>query len=198
MALLTFLGVQKSLQQGNCIWSSSFYAAYSIILSNLQELEASYQMGQFSLKLLNKLPNLYIEGKIKVSVAIFSQWQQPLSNSLNLIQFGTQAALDCGDFAYAGVGYFNKINVSQYLGKPLTELLPISQLYHQALTTQIADESTQLYISMIRQVMLNLTEPSPQPHILVGTACDETQLIPRFYRCSQTSPTLSRNFTQQE
>ncbi|GJD20375.1 hypothetical protein RIVM261_053310 [Rivularia sp. IAM M-261] len=38
MALLIFLSVQKSLQQGNSIWSSSFYTVYSIILSNLQEL----------------------------------------------------------------------------------------------------------------------------------------------------------------
>ncbi|BAZ16238.1 two-component hybrid sensor and regulator [Calothrix sp. NIES-4071] len=190
MALLTFLGVQKSLQQGNSIWSSSFYAAYSVILSNLQELEASYQMGQFSLQLLNKLPNLYIEGRIKVSVAIFSQnWQQPLSNSLHLIQEGKQLALDCGDFAYTGLGYFHEPNVYLYLGKPLTELLPITE-YFQALATGIADESSQLYISFIRQVMLNLTEASPHPHILVGTACDETQLIPRF-QASNDSVSLS-------
>ncbi|QFS47016.1 ATP-binding sensor histidine kinase [Nostoc sphaeroides] len=181
MALLAFLGVQKSLQQGNSIWSSSFYTIYSIILSNLQELEASYQMGQFSLKLLNKLPNLYIEGKIKVSIAIFSQmWQQPLSNSLHLIQEGKQAALNCGDFAFGGLGYFSEINVGFFLGKPLTELLPISELYHQALTTEIPDEVSLQQISILRQVMLNLTEASPQPHILVGTECDETQLIPRF------------------
>ncbi|MEH2378847.1 MAG: ATP-binding sensor histidine kinase [Nostoc sp.] len=181
MALLAFLGVQKSLQQGNSIWSSSFYTIYSIILSNLQELEASYQMGQFSLKLLNKLPNLYIEGKIKVSIAIFSQfWQQPLSNSLHLIQEGKQAALNCGDFAFVGVGYFSEINVGLFLGKPLIELLPISELYHQALTTEIPNEVSLQQIIILRQVMLNLTEASPQPHILVGTECDETQLIPHF------------------
>ncbi len=181
LALLAFLGVQKSLQQGNSIWSSSFYTIYSIILSNLQELEASYQMGQFSLKLLNKLPNLYIEGKIKVSIAIFSQmWQQPLSNSLHLIQEGKQAALNCGDFAFVGTGYFSEINLGFFLGKPLTELLPISELYHQALTTEIPDEVSLQQIIILRQVMLNLTEASPQPHILVGTECDETQLIPHF------------------
>ncbi|MCC5609960.1 trifunctional serine/threonine-protein kinase/ATP-binding protein/sensor histidine kinase [Nostoc sp. CHAB 5834] len=181
MALLAFLGIQKSLQQGNSIWSSSFYTIYSIILSNLQELEASYQMGQFSLNLLNKLPNLYIEGKIKVSIAIFSQiWQQPLSNSLHLIQEGKQAALNCGDFAFVGTGYFNEINAGFFLGKPLTELLPISELYHQALTTEIPDEVNLQQISILRQVMLNLTEASPQPYILVGTECDETQLIPHF------------------
>jgi predicted ATPase/signal transduction histidine kinase len=181
MVLLTFLGVQKSLQQGNSIWSSTFYSVYSVILSNLQELEASYQMGQFSLKLLNKLPNLYIEGQIKVIVAIFSQiWQQPLSNSLHLIQEGKQAALDCGDFAYAATGYFSEINIGFFLGKPLIELLPISELYHQALTTEIPNEVSLQQISILRQVMLNLTEASPQPHILVGTECDETQLIPQF------------------
>ncbi|AVH67649.1 trifunctional serine/threonine-protein kinase/ATP-binding protein/sensor histidine kinase [Nostoc sp. 'Peltigera membranacea cyanobiont' N6] len=181
MALLAFMGVQKSLQQGNSIWSSSFYTIYSIILSNLQELEASYQMGQFSLKLLNKLPNLYIEGKIKVSIAIFSQiWQQPLSNSLHLIQEGKQAALNCGDFAFVGTGYFTEINVGFFLGKPLTELLPISELYHQALITEIPDEVSLQQIIILRQVMLNLTEASPQPYILVGTECDETQLIPHF------------------
>ncbi len=179
MALLTFLGVQKSLKQGNSIWSSSFYSVYSVILSSLQDLEASYQMGQFSLQLLDKFPNLYIEGQIKVVVASFSQiWQQPLSNSLHLIREGKQAALDCGDFAYAGTGYFIDINISLYLGKPLTEL-PISEC-HQALTTEIPDESSLQYLSMMRQVMLNLTEVSPQPYILVGTACDETQLIPHF------------------
>jgi signal transduction histidine kinase len=181
MVLLTFLGVQKSLQQGNSIWSSTFYSAYSVILSNLQELEASYQMGQFSLKLLNKLPNLYIEGQIKVIVAIFSQiWQQPLSNSLHLIREGKQVALDCGDFAYAATGYFNEINIGFFLGKPLIELLPISELYHQALTTEIPNEVSLQQISILRQVMLNLMEVSPQPHILVGRECDETQLIPHF------------------
>ncbi|MBN3894880.1 MAG: AAA family ATPase, partial [Nostoc sp. NOS(2021)] len=181
MALLAFLGVQKSLQQGNSIWSSSFYTIYSIILSSLQELEASYQMGQFSLKLLNKLPNLYIEGKIKVSIAIFSQiWQQPLTNSLHLIQEGKQAALNCGDFAFVGLGYFSEIHVGFLSGKPLTELLPISELYHQALTKEIPDEVSLQQISILRQLMLNLTEASPQPHILVGTECDETQLIPHF------------------
>ncbi|WP_375496134.1 AAA family ATPase [uncultured Nostoc sp.] len=181
MALLAFLGVQKSLQQGNSIWSSSFYTIYSIILSSLQELEASYQMGQFSLKLLNKLPNLYIEGKIKVSIAIFSQiWQQPLSNSLHLIQEGKQAALNCGDFAFVGLGYFSEIHVGFLSGKLLIELLPISELYHQALTTEIPDEVSLQQISILRQLMLNLTEASPQPHILVGTECDETQLIPHF------------------
>ncbi|MEH1778564.1 MAG: ATP-binding protein [Nostoc sp.] len=181
MALLAFLGVQKSLQQGNSIWSSSFYTIYSIILSSLQELEASYQMGQFSLKLLNKLPNLYIEGKIKVSIAIFSQiWQQPLSNSLHLIQEGKQAALNCGDFAFVGLGYFSEIHVGFLSGKLLIELLPISELYHQALTTEIPDEVSLQQISILRQLMLNLTEASPQPYILVGTECDETQLIPHF------------------
>lgn len=181
MALLTFLGIQKSLQEGNSIWSSSFYAFYSIILSSLNSLESSYQMGQYSLNLLNKFPNPYIEGKIKVSVAIFSQiWQQPLINSLHLIREGTQAALDCGDFAYAGMGYFNEMSISQCLEKPLTELLSISEYYHEALTTEIPDESTQLYIGIMRQVMLNLTEPSSKPYILIGAACDETQLISRF------------------
>ncbi|MHC5727428.1 MAG: GAF domain-containing protein, partial [Nostoc sp.] len=59
-------------------------------------------------------------------------------------------------------------------------MLPISELYHQALTTEIPNEVSLQQISILRQVMLNLTEASPQPHILVGTECDETQLIPHF------------------
>lgn len=177
--MLPLVGIQKSIADGNCQWSSSFYSFYSFVLSGSNPIEDCYQAGQIALEVLNQFPNLMVEGKVKILIAYFSQlWGQPLRNSLPLLQSGIQAAIESGDLSYVAMGYCTEIWTGFCLGESISSLLTKVEVYHQA-TIELNDQQSQQIMTLLQQLLLNLVDSSAQPHCLIGSAFDETQIIPR-------------------
>lgn len=177
--LLPLVGIQKSITDGNCTWSSSFYSCYSFVLSGSPSIEDCYQAGQIALEVLDQLPNPIVEGKVKIITAYFSQpWGQPLRNSLPLIRSGHSAALESGDLSHVTFGYCTEIWTRFYLGESIDTLLSKADTYYQAAIEQ-KDQQGQQILSLVRQLLLNFVDSSPLPHCLIGSAFDETQSIPQ-------------------
>ncbi len=175
--MIPLVGIQKSLVQGNCNWSSSFYSFYSFVLSGSTPIEACYQAGQVALEVLNQCPNPTIEGKVKILVAYFSQlWGQPLRNSLPLLRSGTQAAINAGDPSYVAMGYCTEIWTRFCLGDSIGALLTQVEVYRQAVI-ELKDQQSEQILTLLQPLLLNFVESSPQPHSLIGLAFDETQII---------------------
>jgi PAS domain S-box-containing protein len=177
LSLMAFVGVERSIVEGNSIWSARLYSIYSVVLADLQDFAGSYQMGQLALQLFDRLPNLAIEAKLKFDAALFSQpCQQPLRNSLPLYQAALQAALASGDFLYGGKAYYGECAVRMHLNEPLDELLVLAEAYRQEIVVT-QDRSSILLMEILYQVILKLQRPDLNPHHLLDSEIADLQKI---------------------
>ncbi len=177
LGLMAFVGVERSIAEGNSIWSARLYSMYSVVLANLQDFAGSYQMGQLALQLFDRLPNLAIEAKVKFDVAFFSQpCQQPLRDSLPLAKAALRAALASGDFLYGGKAYYGECAVRMHLNEPLDELLVLAEAYRQAIVVT-QDRSSILLMEILYQVILKLQRPDLNPHHLLDSEIADLQKI---------------------
>ncbi len=180
LGLMAFVGVQTSLKYGNSIWSARLYSLYSVVLADLGDFAACYQMGQLALRLYDRLPNPAIEAKIKFDVAFFSlPCQQPLRDSLPLHRTAIQAAIANGDRLYSGVAYFGDCAARYTLSEPLDELLVVAANYRQAMVVS-KDESIQFLMEMLESLMCKLHRPDLDPTHLLEDAAADLQAIERL------------------
>ncbi|MBU7584621.1 MAG: AAA family ATPase [Nostoc sp. TH1S01] len=167
-AYLAFVGVQKSLKEGNSIWTARAYSLYSIILADLKDFAHSYQLGQLSLRLFERMPNLAIEAKVKFDAAFFSQpCIQSLRDSQHLLQSAIPAALASGDLVYAGLCYVGDVTVRFHLSEPLEDLLALTNSYRQAIA-KMNDQSNLFNLDVLKQYLTKLQVTAPNPHYLFG------------------------------
>jgi PAS domain S-box-containing protein len=180
LGLMAFVGVQTSLKYGNSIWSARLYSLYSVVLADIGDFAACYQMGQLALRLFDRLPNPAIEAKIKFDVAFFSlPCQQPLRDSLPLHRTAIQAAIANGDLLYGGVAYFGDCAARYTLSEPLDELLVVAANYRQAMVTS-KDGSVQFLMEILESLMCKLHRPDLDPTHLLDDAAADLQAIERL------------------
>ncbi len=177
LAILAFTGVQQSIKIGHSMWSANAYAIYSIILSDIGDLNKSYQIGQESLKLFEQFPNPLSDTKIQFAAAIFSQpCKQPLANSITLLKSGIRSAIESGDNLYLGLCYFGECTIRYHLGESLETLLPRLERYFQTVSA-LKDESNQLLLHVPYRVFSKLIDPQDQTYILFGTEAEDNTVI---------------------
>ncbi|MBD2076813.1 AAA family ATPase, partial [Phormidium sp. FACHB-592] len=177
--LITFKTVNLSINYGNAIWSSLYYACYGLVLCGVvQDFELGYKFGQLALSLAERLNTK--KGKAK-ALHVFSdhvmQWKVHLKEMIPLLVEAYQEGVETGDFEFAGYAAYGVCHHSFFVGEELTQLEQKMATYSKAVD-RIRRESPSTWIAIVWQTILNLLDRAENPSRLVGRVCNEEQALP--------------------
>ncbi|NEQ42133.1 MAG: AAA family ATPase [Leptolyngbya sp. SIOISBB] len=178
-SLFALKAVNLSLRYGNVDLSAYAYGTYGQILCGVVgDIDQGYQFGQLALQLLEKLDAQKLKAKILMLVNDFViHWRAHLKETLPPFVEAYQSGLETGDLEFAARSAMVYGYHAYFLGQELGQLEQTLQNYTHA----IRDLKQTKFIYMnerYRQVVLNLLGESADPCQLVGTAYDETTLLP--------------------
>ncbi len=177
LGAISMVGVRRSITGGNSIWSARLYSLYSVVMTDVNDFAASYNMGRLALQLLDRLPNLAIEAQVKFGAAFCSEpCQRPASDSLQLLQSAMQAAVASGDLLYAGVAYYGDCALRMVLSEPLDELLATTIRYRQA-AMAMKDRSSLFLLDLVDRLFSKIHQPDLDPAYLFDSEATDLQTI---------------------
>jgi PAS domain S-box-containing protein len=179
MTLLSLIGIQLTLRDGNTPWAAGFYATYCIIISSLGELKQAYQIGQLATILAERFANISILARVKVVTAWYAQpWQEPLRTTIPILDESLRMAIDSSNLQYIGINGGVSIASRFYAGIPLDEVVDRLEAI-APLIIQSKDENSQQFFDLMRQTILNLHVPSDRPTEIFNDK-DERSLIAKW------------------
>ncbi|MEG4571050.1 GAF domain-containing protein, partial [Microcoleus sp. MON2_D6] len=183
LPLVTSTMVSLSLSFGNAPASTVGYAMHGMVLcAFLGKVETGYAFGKLALSLLDQFNVPELKSMILFVFSCFIQHhQEALWATVPTLKDGYRAGMETGDFLYAGynitiyfyANFFGGVELDRW-GAELAD-------YSTALDI-VKQYSAQDYLDMMRQTVQNLTECVSQPDCLIGTAYDETVIIPKRYQ----------------
>ncbi|MEH2213727.1 trifunctional serine/threonine-protein kinase/ATP-binding protein/sensor histidine kinase [Nostoc sp.] len=180
MPLLSATMVRLSLQFGNTPASTVGYAIHGMVLcAFLSEVEAGYKFGLLALSLLEKLNDPGIKClPLSFFGAFIQHRQQSFLATLSTMKASYTNGMETGSFLYAGYSIQCYGHIALFAGVNLNtlsaELVPYS-----VVLTQAKQNAACILLDAVRQVVDNLRETGSQPHRLMGTAYDETIMLPK-------------------
>ncbi|MEH2229269.1 MAG: AAA family ATPase [Nostoc sp.] len=180
MPLLSATMVRLSLQFGNTPASTVGYAIHGMVLcAFLSEVEAGYKFGLLALSLLEKLNERGIKClPLSFFGAFIQHRQQSFLATLSTMKDSYTNGMETGSFLYAGYSIQSYAHIALFAGVNLNtlsaELVPYS-----VVLTQAKQNAACILLDTVRQVVENLRETGSQPHSLMGTAYDETIMLPK-------------------
>jgi PAS domain S-box-containing protein len=181
--LVSSMMVSLSLSFGNAPASTVGYAMHGLVLcAFLGEVETGYGFGQLALSLLDRfnVPELK-----SIILLVFGGWiqhhQEALLATKPRVKDGFTAGMETGDFLYAGYSISVYFNTNFYSGIELDILEP-EIVGYRAVLAQVKQYSGRVYLDMIQQTVQNLRETRIRPDFLIGSAYDETVMIPNHYQ----------------
>ena len=180
LPLLSATMVRLSLQFGNAPTSTVGYMIHGTVLcAFLGEIETGYRFGLLALSLLERLK---AQGMKSITLNLFGAFiqhrRQALLATLPALKEGYITGMESGEFLHAGYSIFAYTYISLFAGVDLDTLAPELAAYSAALA-QVKQNSARIYIDMVRQTVQQLRETASQPDCLIGTAYDETVMLPK-------------------
>jgi PAS domain S-box-containing protein len=177
LILITCKTVNLSINYGNAIWSSLYYAVYGFVLCGVvQDIELGYKFSKLALGLAERLNT---KGKAKAlmfSGAHIMHWKVHLRNTIPMLADAYQNGVETGDFEFAGYAAYNVCYNSFFAGEELTQLEQKTATYSKAIN-QIRRESPSNWLAILWQTILNLLNRSENPSRLVSRLCNEEQAL---------------------
>jgi len=178
--LVSCMMVSLSLQFGNAPASTMGYAMHGMVLcAFLQEVETGYGFGQLALSLLERFNVPEFKSQI---LLLFGCWlqhrQEAMRATIPTLKDGYTAGMETGDFLYASYN-INNYFYAHFLGGVELDSWETEIVSYSAALAQAKQYSVQTYLDMTRQIAQNLRETVSQPDCLIGTAYDETVMIPK-------------------
>ncbi|MBD2536613.1 AAA family ATPase, partial [Nostoc flagelliforme FACHB-838] len=177
LILITCKTVNLSINYGNAIWSSLYYAVYGFVLCGVvQDIELGYKFGKLALGLAERLNT---KGKAKAlmfSGAHIMHWKVHLRNTIPMLADAYQNGVETGDFEFAGYAAYNVCYNSFFAGESLTQLEQKTATYSKAIN-QIRRESPSNWLAILWQTIFNLLDRSLNPSRLVSRLCNEEQAL---------------------
>jgi predicted ATPase/tRNA A-37 threonylcarbamoyl transferase component Bud32 len=169
-----------SLQSGNTTVSSMGYAGYGMILcAYIGDVKAGYAFGKLAINLLERWNARSVESIILDIFGAFVQHrQEPLKAAMHTLKTGYTAGIQTGGFLYASYNILNYSSASFFCGVELSSWEIEMAVYSNTLG-QLKQYSNQIYVNIVRQTVHNLVETVSQPNLLMGTAYDETKMLPK-------------------
>ncbi|MEH1945934.1 MAG: AAA family ATPase [Nostoc sp.] len=179
MPLLSATMVRLSLQFGNTPASTVGYAIHGMVLcAFLSEVEAGYKFGLLALSLLEKLNERSICLPLSFFGAFIQHRQQSFLATLSTMKDSYTNGMETGSFLYAGYSIQAYAHIALFAGVNLNTLSAELAPYSVVLT-QAKQNAACILLDAVRQVVENLRETGSQPHRLMGTAYDETIMLPK-------------------
>ncbi|MBW4528660.1 MAG: PAS domain S-box protein [Phormidium tanganyikae FI6-MK23] len=173
--LITCKAVNLSINYGNAVWSSVFYAGYGFVLCGVvQDIELGYKFGQLALGLAERLNARGNARTLMFSNVHIMHWKVHLSNTIPMLVDAYQNGVKTGDFETAGYTAYYVCYYSFFAGEELTQLEQKTAVYSKAVD-QIRRESPSNWLAILRQTILNLQD-SPE---------DSSRLLSRLHHEEQ-------------
>jgi PAS domain S-box-containing protein len=186
LPLLSSTMVSLSLSFGNAPESSVGYALHGMMLCGfLGEVETGYGFGRLALSLLNRLNSRELKSIILILFGAFIQHHKEAMRAvISTLKDGYMAGMEAGDFGNAGYNINFYFNTNFFSGVELNTCEPEIGSYSEAMA-EAKQYSAQDSLDMMWQTMKNLREAVSQPDCLIGTAYDETVMIPKHHQNNQ-------------
>lgn len=170
--------VKLSVQHGNSALSPFGYMTYGLILcAGLGFIDYGYSLGEFALKLMDKLDAKDIKAKLFVSFNVpIKHWKSHIRETLPRFQEGYQSGLETGDIEYAchnGMYYANYLFA---VGEPLADVAP-KQAQYLAVMKKFKQMFHLTYTQIWHQLTLNLLDQAADPVQLAGKSFNETDML---------------------
>ncbi|MEG5097211.1 AAA family ATPase, partial [Microcoleus sp. B13-B4] len=186
LPLLSSTMVSLSLSFGNAPASSEGYAIHGIVLcSFLKQVETGYAFGKLALSLLEHFNIQEFKPVILVLFgAMIQHHQEAMRAAISTLKEGYTASIETGDFLQAGnnLGFYFHTNF--FSGVELDTWEPEIAAY-SAVMAQVKQYSAQVYLDMTQQMVLNLREDGILSDCLIGSAYDETVMIPKHHEVNE-------------
>ncbi len=177
--------VNLSLQYGNHELSSFAYAAYANILNCVVfDLDRSYQFVELALQLLAQFHNPFIRCKTLFMANCSVRFCKiHLKETIQPLQEAYQLGIESGDLEFAGYSILHHCDHFFFVGTPLIEVERKINGYIKALM-QLKDSTNTNALQVYQQTLLNLTQPTVNPTLLMGEAYDELQALPLLHQAN--------------
>ncbi len=182
LPLLSSTMVSLSLQFGNAPASTVGYAMHGMVLcAFLGDVETGYGFGQLALSLLDRFN---VPEFKSIILLLFGGWiqhrQESLRATLPTLKEGYRLGMETGDFVDAGYNIYICFYTHLFAGVEL-DSWEAEIAGYRAVMAQLKQYSAQIYLDMIQQTVQNLRETRIRPDFLIGSAYDETVMIPKHY-----------------
>lgn len=182
--LILLKGLNLMAKHGHSKRSSTVYIGYAFILCMVfHQYELGYKFSQLALRLSERYKSFKSMSELWNGCGVIAYWYGNTNESLSLFNNLFQKDYETGD-------YENEISarclhsfITLYSGKELNtcvkEIKAHIDIVHEIISDQKIFMGYYQQIIVCLQTVLNLIE-SEDPTLLVGTACDETVLIPEI------------------
>ncbi|MEG4585593.1 AAA family ATPase [Microcoleus sp. MOSTC5] len=182
LPLLSSTMVSLSLSFGNAPASTVGYAMHGMVFcAFLQEVETGYCFGRLALNLLDRFN---VPEFKSIILLLFGGWiqhrQEALLATIPTLKEGYRLGMETGDFVDAGYNIYICFYTYLFAGVELDTWEPEIAGY-RAVMAQLKQSSARVYLDMIQQTVQNLRETRIRPDLLIGSAYDETVMIPKHY-----------------
>ncbi|MEG4634507.1 AAA family ATPase [Microcoleus sp. AR_TQ3_B6] len=186
LPLLSSTMVSLSLSFGNAPESSVGYALHGMMLCGfLGEVETGYSFGRLALNLLYRLNSRELKSIILILFGAFIQHHKEAMRAvISTLKDGYMAGMEAGDLGNAGYNINFYFNTNFFSGVELNTCEPEIGSY-SVVMAEAKQYSAQDSLDMMWQTMKNLRETVSQPDCLIGTAYDETVMIPKHHQNNQ-------------
>ena len=181
--LLPLLGatmVRLSLEFGNAPASTIGYVIHSMVLcAFLGEVETGYKFGRLALAVLEQVNTQSMKCITLGKFGFFIQpHQEALRAALVTLKESYKAGMETGNLLSAGYDIGSYTHLAFFAGVELDLLEPELAAYSAAMA-QMKNDSAGFLLDMTWQTVQNLRETVSQPDRLMGTAYDETVMLPK-------------------
>ncbi|MEG4303486.1 adenylate/guanylate cyclase domain-containing protein [Microcoleus sp. D3_18a_C4] len=181
--LISSTMVSLSLEFGNAPASTVGYAIHGMVLcAFLQEVETGYGFGQLALSLFDRFN---VPEFKSIILLLFGCWiqnrQEALLGTIPTLKDGYTAGMETGDFVCAGYSIGHYFNNKFFSGIELDIWEPEIVGYRTVLA-QVKQDPAQDFLDIIQQTVWNLRETPILSGCLIGTAYDETVMIPKHHQ----------------
>ncbi|BAY50361.1 serine/threonine protein kinase and signal transduction histidine kinase with GAF and PAS/PAC sensor (plasmid) [Scytonema sp. HK-05] len=175
--LITFKTVNLSINYGNAIWSSLFYAGYGFVLCGVvQDIEFGYEFGKLALGLAERLNARGNARTLMFSNVHIMHWKVHFRNTIPMLADAYQNGVETGDFETAGYAAYYVCYNSFFAGEELTQLKQKTAVYSKSID-QIRRESPSNWLAILRQTILNLQDRPENSSRLVSRLHNEEQAL---------------------
>jgi PAS domain S-box-containing protein len=183
LPLLSSTMVSLSLQFGNAPASTVGYAIHGMVLCGfLGDVETGYGFGKLALNLLDRFNVQEFKSIILLMFgAGIQHHQEPILATIPTSKNGYTAGMETGNFLYAGyniIGYF----YAHFFAGVELDTWESEIVSYSAALAQVKQYSAQGLLDMTQQIVKNLREASILSDCLIGSAYDETVMIPKHHQ----------------
>ncbi|MEH1851995.1 MAG: AAA family ATPase [Nostoc sp.] len=189
LPILSATMVSLSLDFGNAPASTVGYVVHGIVLCNfLGDVETGYSFGRLALNLLDRFPVREFKCTVLFLFGCFIQHrQESLRATIPTLKDGYGIGMEAGDFLNAGYSICSYFDANFFAGVELATWEAEITAYRDVMA-EVKQYSAQSHLDMKQQVVENLREVGFLSDCLIGSAYDETMMIPKHHQDNDLTP----------